>query len=102
MFELSEEMRKTLEAFMLNMFKISRAGQVESGIREKGKFGYLMGRIFPGVEFMKKYKPIFGRRWLLPVGWIYRAFDIMFTRLGKSIREMKMVARSKETKIDDE
>ena len=97
-FKLSDEMQKMLEAFMLNMFNISRAGQVEKGIRSQGKLRYIMGRIFPGVEYMKKYKPVFGRWWLLPVGWIYRAFDILFNRLGKSIGEMKMVAKSKQKK----
>lgn len=97
-FRLSDEMRKTLEAFMLNMFNLSRAGKVENGIRKKGKFGYLMSRIFPGVEHMKKYKPFFAKRWLLPLGWIYRAFDILFTRLGKTVKEVKMIARSKQTK----
>ena len=98
MFKLSEEMRKTLEAFMLNMFNISRAGKVENGIRQKGKFGYIMGRIFPGVEYMEKYKPFFARWWLLPFGWIYRAFDVLFTRFGKTMKEFKMIARSKQKK----
>ncbi len=97
-YKLSDEKRKTLQAFMLNMFNISRAGQVENGIRKKGKFGYLMSRIFPGVEYMKKYKPFFARWYLLPFGWIYRAFDILFTRMGKTVGEMKMIAKSKQKK----
>ncbi len=97
-YKLSDEMRNTLQAFMLNMFNISIAGRVENGIRKKGKFGYLMSRIFPGVEYMKKYKPFFARWYLLPFGWIYRAFDILFNRLGKTVGEMKMIARSKQEK----
>ena len=96
--KLSDEMRNTLEAFMLNMFNISRTGQVDKGIKKKGKFGYMMSRIFPGVKFMGEYKPIFGHWYMLPIGWIYRAFDIIFTRFGKIKSEIKIVARSKEKK----
>ncbi len=96
--KLSGEMKTLLSAFMLNMFNISAAGKVEKGVRSKGKLGYLMSRIFPGVEYMKTYKPFFAKKWLLPFGWIYRAFDILFNRLGKSLREIGMITRSKHKK----
>ncbi len=96
--KLSDEMRTLLQAFMLNMFNISGEGRVEKGIRKKGKFGYLISRIFPGVEYMKKYNPFFSRWWLLPFGWIYRAFDILFNRLGKTVKIIKMIAKSNQKK----
>ena len=96
--KLPEDMRTLLSAFMLNMFNISTEGRIEKGVRSKGRFQYLMSRIFPGVEHMKKYKPIFARWYLLPFGWIYRAFDILFNRLGKSLREIKMISRSSRKK----
>ncbi len=95
---LSDDMRRLLQAFMLNMFNISGEGRVEHGIRKKGKFGYLMSRIFPGVEFMETYKPFFARWWLLPLGWIYRAFDILFNRFGKTAKTVKMILTSKHKK----
>ena len=41
---------------------------------------------------------VFAKWYLLPFGWIYRAFDILFTRLGKSIRELKAIAKTKQDK----
>ncbi|MBO5041232.1 MAG: nucleotidyltransferase family protein [Clostridia bacterium] len=96
--KLSDGMRKTLEAFMLNMFNISKTVKIDNSIKKKGKFGYVMSRIFPGVKFMGKYKPIFGHWYMLPVGWVYRAFDIMFNRSGKIASEMKIVAKTKQKK----
>ena len=95
---LSDEKKKLLSAFMLNMFNLSITGKVEKGVRSKGKFGYLMARMFPGVEYMKMYKPIFARWYLLPIGWIYRAFDILFNRLGKSLKEIRMITKSEHKK----
>ena len=100
--KLSDEMRTTLEEFMINMFNMSRTGQVDKGIKKKGKFGYMMSRIFPGVKFMGNYKPIFGHWYMLPIGWVYRAFDITFTRFGKIKSEIKIVAKSKEKKINND
>ncbi len=98
--KLSDKMRKLLEAFMLNMLNVTVEGRVENGIRKRGKLGYIMSRLFPGIEFMNNYKPFFAKWYLLPIGWIYRAFDILFTRLGKVSSEFKMV--SKSNKDDNE
>lgn len=94
--KLSPELRRLLEDFMLNMLNATSDGKIENGIRKKGKFGYIISRLFPGVEHMRHYKPIFAKWYLLPFGWIYRAFDILFTRLGKSIKELKEIAKTKQ------
>ncbi|MBQ8254428.1 MAG: nucleotidyltransferase family protein [Clostridia bacterium] len=95
---LSDDNRRLLEDFMLNMLNATEDGRIENGIRKKGKFGYIMSRLFPSIENMRNYRPFFAKWYLLPFGWIYRAFDILFTRLGKSIKELKAIAKTKQDK----
>ncbi len=96
--KLEPKKRKLLYDFLLNAYHSTGKGKLEMGIKKKGKFGYIMSRIFPGVEFMLHYKPIFAKWYLLPFGWIYRAFDILFHRLGNVSKEIKEVANSKNKK----
>ena len=35
---------------MLNMLNATEDGRIENGIRKKGKFGYIMSRLFPSIE----------------------------------------------------
>lgn len=45
----------------------------QSSTGKVSKFRYLWSRVFPDMDFYKRYFPFFYRhKWLLPIGWIYR------------------------------
>lgn len=55
---------------------------------------YLLRRLFPNEEFMKKYYPFFGRhKWLIPVGYIYRMFSMVIKSKKKTITEVRNLWR---------
>ncbi len=69
--------------------------KIKKGFAKYGKLGYLLLRIFPGTKVMKSYHPAFGKRWLLPVGWVYRAFVILFTKSGYALRVISSIIKTK-------
>ena len=72
---------------------------VTKGINKRGKFGYLMNRLFPPYSFYKTaypwaYKIVI----LIPIAWVMRLFRILFKNPKKATAELKMIAKSKEEK----
>ena len=73
---------------------------VAKGVKEKGKFGYFMNRVFPPYRFYKAtypwayYCPI-----LIPIAWLCRFFRILFTNPKRATNEFKAI---KEYKEDEE
>ena len=70
---------------------------VAKGVKEKGKFGYFMSRIFPPYRFYKSaypwayYCPI-----LIPFAWLARFFRILFKNPKKATNELKTIKNYKE------
>ena len=70
---------------------------VAKGVKEKGKFGYFMSRIFPPYRFYKAaypwayYCPI-----LIPIAWLCRFFRIIFKNPKKATNELKTIKNYKK------
>ena len=70
---------------------------VEKGIKKKGKFGYLMSRIFPPASFYKNAYPwAYKTKVLIPVAWLIRLFKIIFKSPKKAAKEIKMISKAKK------
>ena len=72
---------------------------VAKGIKEKGKFGYFMSRVFPPYSFYKStypwaYKTVI----LIPVAWLCRFFRIIFKNPKRAKSELKAIKEHKEDK----
>ena len=74
---------------------------VAKGVKAKGKFGFLMSRVFPPYRFYKGaypwayYCPI-----LIPIAWLCRFFRILFKSPGRAMGEIKLISKCKEDKND--
>ncbi len=69
---------------------------VHNTLKREGKLGYVIKRIFPGTKALQLYHPMFRHKWLLPIGWIYRAFRILTKRPGNVTKELKTFAKTKK------
>jgi len=61
----------------------------------KSKFHYLWNRVFPGMEVWQYFPFFYRHKWLLPVGWFYRLFRMLFVRKRrrKMIKEIGVVQK---------
>ena len=72
---------------------------VTKGINKKGKFRYLMSRIFPPMSFYKTAYPfMYKTKILIPVAWFARLFRIIFTNPKKATAELKLISKTKKEK----
>lgn len=70
---------------------------VKKGVKEKGKFGYAMKRVFPPYSFYKNtYKWAYKVPILIPIAWLCRFFRILFKNPKKATKELKMISEVKE------
>ena len=70
---------------------------VNKGVKEKGKFGYLMSRLFPPYSFYKTAYPwAYYTIILIPVAWFMRFFRILFTNPRKATNEIKTISKQKK------
>ncbi len=69
---------------------------VEKAMKKQGRLKYLLSRFFPGTSVLKLYNPIFRHWWLLPLGWIYRAFKIIFSRPERVKKELRAIYKVKK------
>ena len=70
---------------------------VSKGIKEKGRFGYYMSRIFPPYSFYKLAYPwAYKTGFLIPIAWLCRFFRILFKNPKKAKKELKMIRKQKE------
>ena len=75
------------------------AHSVDKGVKEKGKFGYMMKRIFPPYSFYKHAYPwAYYSFVLIPVAWLCRFFRILFKNPKKATSELKMIKNHKDDK----
>ena len=72
---------------------------VDKGVKEKGKFGYMMKRIFPPYSFYKSAYPwAYYSFILIPIAWLCRFFRILFKNPKKATSELKMIKNHKDGK----
>ena len=72
---------------------------VSKGVKEKGKFGYMMKRIFPPYSFYKSAYPwAYYSFILIPIAWLCRFFRILFKNPKKATSELKMIKNHKDDK----
>ena len=75
---------------------------VNKGVKEKGKFRYLMRRIFPPMSFYKTaYPRLFKTKILIPLAWFMRLFRIIFKNPKRATAEIKLITKSKKEKNKD-
>ena len=72
---------------------------VDKGVKEKGRFGYAMKRIFPPYSFYKfAYPWAYKVPILIPIAWICRFFRVLFKNPKKATKELKMIREHEEKK----
>ena len=72
---------------------------VDKGVKEKGKFGYMMKRIFPPYSFYKSAYPwAYYSFILIPIAWLCRFYRILFKNPKKPTSELKMIKNHKDDK----
>ena len=70
---------------------------VDYYVREKGKFRYLMYRLFPPLYFYKRFYPwAYYTIILIPAAWLLRFIRILFTSPRKATNEIKTIVGYKE------
>lgn len=75
---------------------------VNKGVKEKGKFKYLMRRIFPPMSFYKTaYPRLYKTKVLIPLAWFMRLFRIIFKNPKRATAEIKLITKSKKEKDKD-
>lgn len=69
----------------------------------KGKFRYILSRLFPPYRDMREmYKVLRRHKWLLPALYIARWFKILFKALGgKGRDEMKAISNMDKKRVED-
>ena len=75
---------------------------VNKGVKEKGRFRYLMRRIFPPMSFYKTaYPRLYKTKVLIPLAWFMRLFRIIFKNPKRATAEIKLITKSKKEKNKD-
>ena len=73
------------------------AHSVDKGVKEKGKFGYFMIRVFPPYSFYKLAYPwAYKVPILIPIAWLCRFFRVLFHNPKKATKELKMISKHKD------
>ena len=96
-----QELTSTQEEILLYIASSGTYGtlehSVDKGVKEKGRFGYAMKRIFPPYSFYKTYYPwAYYSFILIPVAWLCRFFRILFKNPKKASKELKMIREHKD------
>ena len=95
--ELNEEEKDTLLFIASSGTYGTLRHSVDKGVKEKGKFGYLMSRLFPPMSYYKMAHPwAYKTKVLIPIAWIMRFFRILFTNPKKATNEIKMINKTKK------
>ena len=99
----NEPLTETEEEMFLYIASSGTYGTLEhsvaKGIKEKGKFGYFISRVFPPYSFYKNaypwaYKTVI----LIPIAWLCRFFRIVFKNPKRAKSELKAIKDHKEDK----
>ncbi len=93
---LTSEQSEMLKYFLTSGTYGTIEQSVQKAVDKQGKFKYFLRRVFPGTRVLRVYHPIFRHKWLMPIGWIYRAVKILFSRSGRACKEFKALAKAKK------
>ena len=97
--ELNEEEKEMLIFIASSGTYGTLEHSVSRGVKEKGKFRYLMSRVFPPIAFYKTSYPwAYKTKILIPVAWLFRLFRIIFTNPKKATNEIKLINKQKKNK----
>ncbi len=99
---LSEKQQHMLVFFLTSGSHGTAEHYLQAEIRRQGKCRYLLRRIFPGSAALMTYHPIFSHKWLMPVGWVYRAGKILTSRSGRATKEMRHILKVERDEFDPE
>lgn len=96
-----EELSKEEEEMLLYIASSGTYGTTEhavkKGVKEKGKFGYLMSRLFPPLSFYKSAYPwAYKCRILIPIAWTMRFFRILFKNPKGAANEIRIINKQKK------
>lgn len=94
--KLGENKQKLLKSFCLGGTYGTAGNRVQKAVKKQGKFKYFIWRLFPGTDVLSNYHPIFKHKWLVPIGWVYRAIKIVFCGLGNAIKELGLIFKSEK------
>ena len=95
-----KELNEKQEELLLDIASSGTYGTLERGVdrgvKEKGKFKYLMRRIFPPYSFYKTAYPwAYKVPILIPIAWLARFFRVVFKSPKRAVKEIKIVAKHK-------
>ncbi len=100
--ELNEEEKEMLLFIASSGTYGTLENSVNKGVKEKGKFRYLMRRIFPPMSFYKTaYPRLYKTKVLIPLAWFMRLFRIIFKNPKRATAEIKLITKSKKEKNKD-
>ncbi len=94
--KLTQEKREMLTYFLTSGTYGTIKQRVDNSVKKEGKFKYLLSRLFPGTNVLKAYHPVFRHKWLMPIGWVYRAFKLLTSKCGSVLKELKLILTSKK------
>lgn len=93
---LPPEERELLLGFLKSGTYGTAEQRILRGVEKRGsKWSYVLWRFFPGTTVLRIYHPVFRHKLLLPIGWVYRAVEILRLRPRNAKRELLAVARAK-------
>ncbi len=93
--KLTQEKREMFTYFLTSGTYGTMKQRVDNIVKKEGKCKYLLSRLFPGTNVLKLYHPVFRHKWLMPIGWIYRAFKLLTSKCGSVLKELKLILTSK-------
>ena len=96
-----QELTKDEEEMLLFIASSGTYGTLEhsvaKGVKEKGKFGYFMERVFPPYRFYKTAYPwAYKCPILIPFAWIARFFRVLFKNPKRAKNELKTIQKYKD------
>ena len=95
--KLTKEERETLLFIASSGTYGTLQHSVQKGVKEKGRFGYFISRVFPPLSFYKSAYPwAYKSKVLIPVAWLMRFFRILFKNPKKATQEIKMISKTKK------
>ena len=94
---LGEKQQNTLMFIASSGVYGTLGNKVDKGVKQKGKFKYLLRRIFPPVTAYRiKYPWAYKHRLLVPVAWFLRLCRGLFKQHGQTKNELKLIKESKK------
>ncbi len=93
---LTKKERELLYLFLSSGTYGTLSRRIENNVNKTGKFGYILNRLFPKPSILSLSYPIIKKhKWLTPICWVRRAFNILFTKPKKIISEFRAVIKAK-------